>query len=222
MTGRCSSPSADGGNPPVEVGGKLARFHAQDLDSHLGKTLRLDEHGKPAPANPFMDDPENYGAVYTYGHRNIQGLALHPETRAVWATEHGARGGDELNLIESGNNYGWPLATYSYEYWGPRISNETSFPEAEDPRIVWTPCIAPSGLAFYTGDAIAGWEGDLFAGGLKLKQVRRVMFDDDGEPAGQQTLQFDSRIRDVRDGPDGHLYVLTDESDGQLLRIEPD
>ncbi len=209
----------DGGNPPVEVNGKLARFHAQDLDSHLGKTLRLDEHGKPAPANPFMDDPDNYGGIYTYGHRNIQGLAIHPETRDVWATEHGARGGDELNLIEAGSNYGWPEATYSYEYWGPRISNETSYPDAEDPKIVWTPCIAPSGLAFYTGDAIPEWKGDLFAGGLVLKQIRRIKFDDNGQPGEQETLQFPSRIRDVRNGPDGHLYVLTDEENGQILRI---
>ncbi len=209
----------DGGNPPVEVDGKLARFHAQDLKSHLGKTLRLDENGKPAPANPFMGDPENAGAVYTYGHRNIQGIAMHPDTGEVWATEHGARGGDELNKIEAGTNYGWPLVTYSREYWGPRISQDTSMPEAQDPAVVWTPCIAPSGLAFYTGDKMPEWRGDLFAGGLVLKQVRRLMFDDNGQPAGQQTLQFPSRIRDVRNGPDGFLYVLTDERDGQLLRI---
>ncbi|MEM7809161.1 MAG: PQQ-dependent sugar dehydrogenase, partial [Planctomycetota bacterium] len=177
-------------------------------------------HGRPAPANPFMDDPDNYGGVFTYGHRNIQGMAIHPETRDVWATEHGARGGDELNLITRGTNYGWPLATYSIEYWGPRISNETSLDTAEDPVIVWTPCIAPSGLAFYTGDAIPEWQGDLFAGGLVLKQIRRIKFDDNGQPGEQETLQFPSRIRDVRNGPDGHLYVLTDETPGQVLRIE--
>ncbi len=210
----------DGGNPPVEVEGKLARFHAQDLTSHLGKILRLDENGRPAPANPFMGDPENAGAIFTYGHRNVQGIAVHPETGDIWATEHGARGGDELNLIEAGNNYGWPIVTYSYEYWGPRISQDTSMPEAEDPKVVWTPCIAPCGLAFYTGDAISDWTGDLFAGGLVLKQVRRIKFVD-GMPTTQETLQFPDRIRDVVNGPDGHLYLLTDEKNGKLLRLDP-
>jgi glucose/arabinose dehydrogenase len=211
----------DGGNPPIEVNGKLARFHAQDLQSHLGKILRLDENGRPAPANPFMSDTDNAGAIYTYGHRNVQGISIHPETGDIWATEHGARGGDELNLIEAGNNYGWPIVTYSYEYFGPRISQDTTMPEAEDPKVVWTPCIAPSGLAFYTGDAIGDWTGDLFAGGLVLKQIRRIKFED-GQPTTQETLQFPSRIRDVVNGPDGHLYVLTDEKNGQVLRIDVD
>lgn len=219
----------DGGNPPSSVEGKLARDHAQDTHAHLGKTLRLDDNGAPAPANPFMADPDAFGAVYTLGHRNIQGMDIHPETLQVWATEHGARGGDELNLIEPGNNYGWPEATYSREYAGPRISDRTSIDGAIDPVIVWTPCIAPSGLAFYTGDAdgnaaLSDWQGDLFAGGLVLRQIRRIKFDENNQPIpgaeGQETLQFNSRIRDVRNGPDGFLYVLTDEGNGQLLRIE--
>jgi glucose/arabinose dehydrogenase len=209
----------DGGNPPVEVDGKLARWHAPDLSSHLGKILRLDEYGKPAPANPFMSDPDHAGAVWTYGHRNVQGIATHPDTGEIWATEHGARGGDELNRIERGTYYGWPEVTYSREYWGPRISDETSMEGARDPEVVWTPCIAPSGLAFYTGDAISDWKGDLFAGGLVLRQVRRLDFED-GKIVGEETLQFDERIRDVVNGPDGYLYVVTDEDNGKVMRIE--
>lgn len=209
----------DGGNPPVEVDGDLTRKQAQILSSHLGKVLRLDENGKAAPANPFMSDEAADGAVYTYGHRNIQGMARHPETGDVWATEHGSRGGDELNLITPGANYGWPLVTYGREYYGPRITDQTTMEGAEDPKIVWTPSIAASGLAFYTGDAIPEWTGDLFAGGLALQQIRRIKFED-GQPGEQETLHFDARIRDVRNGPDGHLYVLTDENNGKLLRIE--
>ena len=211
----------DGGNPPISVDGKLARFHAPDTSSHLGKILRLDAEGRPAPGNPLMGDMDAAGAVYTYGHRNVQGLAMHPETGEIWATEHGARGGDELNVIQAGNDYGWPEATYSYEYWGPRISDSTTAEGAVQPVVVWTPCIAPCGLAFYTGDALGDWTGDLFAGGLVLKQIRRLDFED-GEIVGQETLQFDQRVRDVVDGPDGHLYVLTDAKNGRLLRIDPE
>jgi glucose/arabinose dehydrogenase len=126
-----------------------------------------------------------------------------------------------LNLIEAGNNYGWPEVTYSREYAGPLISQETSRPGMVDPLVVWTPCIAPSGLTFYTGDAFPEWRGDLLAGGLVLQQVRRVDFED-GEIVGQTTLQFEDRIRWVGMGPDGGLYVLTGETDGGLFRIEPE
>jgi len=212
----------DGGNPPIKYDGELIREQAQQLDAHLGKTLRLDADGEPMPDNPFAqdDDPETDPYVYTYGHRNIQGLALQPGTRAVWASEHGARGGDELNVLEKGENYGWPIATYSVEYFGPRISDQTTLEGAQQPEVVWTPCIAPSGLTFYTGDAFPEWQGDLLAGGLVLRQIRRVHFED-GRIVGQTTLQFDDRVRDVRMGPDGGLYVLTDAIDGRLLRLEP-
>jgi glucose/arabinose dehydrogenase len=168
-----------------------------------------------------MGNPDHAGAVFSTGHRNIQGIDLHPDTGEIWATEHGARGGDELNIIEPGNYYGWPEATYSIEYWGPRISDTTTVEGGVQPEIVWTPCIAPSGLAFYTGDAMPDWKGDLFAGGLVLRQVRRLDFED-GEIVGHETLQFDDRIRDVRNGPDGFLYVLTDARNGKLMRIEAD
>lgn len=212
----------DGGNPPLQIDGGLIRQKAQDLSSHLGKILRLNEDGKAPADNPFVDDgdPKTDSLVWTYGHRNIQGLALHPKTRTVWATEHGARGGDELNMIGKGQNYGWPKATYSAEYFGPRISDSTTLEGAIDPAVVWTPCIAPSGLVFYTGSEFAGWQGDLLTGGLVLRQIRRIDFED-GKIVGQTTLQFEDRIRWVGQGPDGGIYVLTDEIDGKLLRIVP-
>ena len=209
----------DGGNPPIKVDGAFIRQKAQDPGATLGKTVRLTANGEPHPDNPFTGggDP----AVYTLGHRNIQGLTLHPDTGVVWATEHGARGGDELNVLEPGANYGWPEVTYSREYAGPRISDRTAAEAFTDPRAVWTPCIAPSGLTVYTGDAFPDWRGDLLAGGLVLKQVRRLKLEG-GAVAAQTTLQFDQRIRWVGMGPDGGLYVLTDETDGGLYRIEPE
>ena len=212
----------DGGNPPIKLDGELIRKNAQNLAAHLGKTLRMNDAGEPMPDNPFAgdDDPDTDPYVYTYGHRNIQGLARHPATGEIWASEHGARGGDELNRLRPGANYGWPVATYSAEYFGPRISDRTTMEGAVQPEVVWTPCIAPSGLTFYTGEAFPAWRGDLLAGGLVLRQIRRIDFEG-GEIVGQTTLPFDDRIRDVHVGPDGELYVLTDEIDGRLLRIVP-
>jgi glucose/arabinose dehydrogenase len=212
----------DGGNPPLKLNGRFIRLNAQDLSSQLGKILRLDENGKPPADNPFADDGDSKTDPYiwSYGHRNIQGLGIDPKSREVWATEHGARGGDELNIIRKGQNYGWPKATYSVEYFGPRISDRATLEEAIDPAVVWTPCIAPSGLMFYTGPEFPGWQGDLLAGGLVLRQIRRIDFEDD-KIVGQTTLQFEDRIRWVGQGPDGGIYVLTDEVDGKLLRIVP-
>lgn len=212
----------DGGNPPIRLRGEYIREMAQDLSSHLGKVLRMNEDGEPMPDNRFArdDDPDTDPYVYTYGHRNIQGMTIRPGTDEVWVTEHGARGGDELNLLIPGANYGWPEATYSREYSGPRISDRTTMEDARDPEVVWTPCIAPSGLDFYSGDDFPEWSGDMLAGGLVLRQVRRVDFED-GEIVDQTTLQFDDRIRWVGMGPDDGLYVLTDEVDGGLFRIVP-
>lgn len=203
------------------VGEGNMKTPSQDMGSHWGKTLRILDDGSPATDNPFQARVDAAQEIWSYGHRNAQGLAIQPGTGRVYSTEHGPRGGDELNLVEPGKNYGWPLVTYGYEYHGPRVSDETARDGLTDPLINWTPSIAASGLAFYTGDKLPGWKGDLFAGGLVLKQVRRIMFDGD-EIAGEETLQFDQRVRDVRDGPDGYLYVLTDERNGQLLRIEPE
>lgn len=202
------------------VGEGNMKTPAQDLGSHWGKILRILDDGSPATDNPFQARVDAAQEIYSYGHRNPQGLAIHPDTGQVYSTEHGPKGGDELNLIEPGKNYGWPEVTYGYEYHGPRVSEHTALPGMTDPIVNWTPSIAASGLAFYTGNRFPEWKGDLFAGGLVLRQVRRVIFED-GKVVGEETLQFNKRIRDVRQGPDGYLYVLTDERNGQLLRIEP-
>ena len=209
----------DGGNPPTDLAGEILRNKALDTTSHLGKVLRMDEDGNPVDGAPFAGEGAD-PLVFSFGHRNIQGMAIRPGTDEIWATEHGARGGDELNVIEAGANYGWPEVTYSIEYWGPKISDETEREGTVQPEVVWTPCIAPSGLTFYTGDAFPEWQGELFAGGLVLRQIRRVDFND-GEIVGETTLQFEDRIRWVGMGPDGGLYVLTDEIDGGLYRIDP-
>ncbi len=211
----------DGGNPPIRIDGEFIRERAQDLSAHLGKILRMDEDGNPVESSPFAGDEDASPHVYAYGLRNVQGMAIRPGTDEVWATSHGARGGDEANLIRAGSNYGWPEVTYSREYFGPRISRATSRDDVVDPEVVWTPCIAPSGLTFYTGDAFPDWRGDMFAGGLVLRQIRRVDFEG-GRIVGQTTLQLEDRVRWVGMGPDGGLYVLTDEIDGGLYRIEPE
>jgi aldose sugar dehydrogenase len=211
----------DGGNRPQRLGGELIRKQAQKKDSHLGKILHLDEHGRPLSQNPFYDSEAGLPEIWTLGHRNIQGLALHPESGSVWANEHGSRGGDELNLIIPGNNYGWPEITYSREYYGPRISHQTTAPGMTDPKVVWTPAQAPSGLTFYYGEKFPEWQGDLFSGGLRGEQVRRIMLE--GEiVTGEETLIIGRRIRDVTVGPDGYIYLLTDESNGALIRIIPE
>jgi aldose sugar dehydrogenase len=210
----------DGGNPPVQVDGENSRNQAQRNTSLLGKTIRLDDQGQPPKDNPLVNTPGADPRVFTLGHRNIQGLALDPASGRIWASEHGARGGDELNLIQPGLNYGWPLVTFSIEYWGPSISPDQHREGMEDAVVVWTPCIAPSGLTFYTGDRFPAWKNALIAGGLVLKQIRIVHLD--GPKAkSQENLAIGQRVRDVRQGPDGFLYVLTDEDNGALIRLEP-
>jgi glucose/arabinose dehydrogenase len=147
-------------------------------------------------------------------------MARDPVTGDVWATEHGPRGGDELNRIEEGQNYGWPLATYGREYHGPRISEHTTLDGARDPATVWTPCIAPSGLVVYRGDAFPQWQGDVLAGGLLSNDIRRVDVED-GKIVGQDRIHIGQRVRDVREGPDGLIYVVTDEENGSLVRVAP-
>jgi aldose sugar dehydrogenase len=210
----------DGGNPPQEIGGMLAREQAQNLGSHLGAVLRLTADGKPASDNPFIDRPDARPEIWTYGHRNIQGLTRDPQSGRVWANEHGPFGGDELNVIERGQNYGWPLQTLGRDY---RTREPIGKPRVEGmvaPRAVWTPAHAPSGLAFYTGDRIPDWRGSLFSGGLAAEDIRRVMLDADGKVTGQERLTIGHRVRDVKQGPDGYLYAITDEENGRLLRIE--
>lgn len=211
----------DGGNRPEKTQGVLSREHAQMINSHLGKVLHLNEDGTAVYENPFKNDTDAFPEIWSWGHRNIQGLALNPNTGQLWANEHGSRGGDELNLLSAGENYGWPVVTYSREYWYTRISRETSKPGMVDPKIVWTPAQAPSGLTFYNGDKFPDWQGDLFSGGLQGEQVRRVILD--GETVmGEESIPIGRRVRDVRQGPEGFLYVLTGHDDGELIRIVPE
>lgn len=211
----------DGGNPPVRLGGDLIRKQAQNLRSRLGKIVRLNDDGSIPKNNPFVKNSNADPAVWSYGHRNIQGLTFDPGKNRVWATEHGARGGDELNFVEAGKNYGWPIVTYSQEYAGGEISKERSRSGMVDPKVVWTPATAPSGLAFYSGDRFPAWKGDLFAGGLVSQDIHRIDLDAAGNVRGQEEIPIGQRVRDVRQGADGLLYVLTDESDGRLIRLEP-
>lgn len=212
----------DGGNPPVSLEGDLIRKQAQNLRSHLGKIVRLNDDGSIPKDNPFRQTANANPAIWSYGHRNIQGLAFDPTTRRVWATEHGARGGDELNLVQAGQNFGWPVVTHSREYFGPEITTERSRPGMIDPKIVWTPATAPSGLAIYTGDRFPQWRGNLFAGGLVSRDVRRIALDPTGKVVSQEEINIGQRVRDVRQGPDGLLYILTDEPNGRLIRLEPE
>jgi len=211
----------DGGNPPVELDNDLIRNQAQNLSTRFGKVVRLNDDGSIPSDNPFVNTPDADPAIWSYGHRNIQGLAIDPETQQIWVSEHGARGGDELNRVEAGGNYGWPLVTYSREYSGGEISSEQSRPGMVDPLVVWTPAIAPSGLEVYRGDRYPQWEGHLFAGGLVSQDIRRIELDASGNVINQTPIAIGQRVRAVRQGPDGLLYILTDDPNGRLMRMEP-
>ncbi|HEX2188841.1 MAG TPA: PQQ-dependent sugar dehydrogenase [Longimicrobiaceae bacterium] len=202
------------------------RPQAQQLDSHLGKTLRITPEGRPAPGNPFIGRQGALPEIWSLGHRNIQSAAVDPQGR-LWTVEHGTRGGDELNLVEAGKNYGWPLATYGVEYRGGTISSAagtaaTTRPGTEQPVYYWDPVVAPSGMEIYTGDAFPAWRGSVFVGGLASMRLVRLELED-GRVTGEEHLLADrnKRIRDVRQGPDGALYVVTDEENAELWRIAP-
>jgi len=212
----------DGGNPPVRLEGDWIRKQAQNRRSHLGKILRFKDDGSVPQDNPFANSVDVQTTIWSYGHRNIQGLAYDSLRSMVWASEHGALGGDELNLIQAGRNYGWPTVTFSREYFdGSKISPHTSKPGMVDPVVVWMTAIAPSGLVIYSGIQFEQWRGDIFVGGLKSQDVRRIDLNAAGQIVGQSALRIGQRVRDVRQGPDGLLYVLTDESNGSLIRLEP-
>ncbi|MGZ8469125.1 MAG: PQQ-dependent sugar dehydrogenase [Gemmatirosa sp.] len=203
------------------VGERNEKSPAQDLASDKGKILRLHDDGRIPRDNPFVDREGARPEIFSYGHRNPQGMTLHPETGELWETEHGARGGDEVNRVRAGRNYGWPRITHGVDYSGARISADTALPGMEQPVLHWTPSIAPSGLAFYTGDRIPRWRGQLFAGALAGEQLRRLVLRGDRVVHQETLLRGRSRIRAVRNGPDGNLYLLTDASEGSLLRLEP-
>jgi aldose sugar dehydrogenase len=198
------------------------RGQAQDLGSHFGKTLRIRPDGTPAPGNPFIGRAGALPEIWSYGHRNVQGSTIDPQGR-FWTMEHGPRGGDELNRPEAGKNYGWPLVTYGIEYSGQRIEGATPARAGfEQPVYYWSPVIAPSGMQFYTGNAFPAWRNNLFIAGMaSMRLVRLVMQND--RVVGEEHLLTDrnQRIRDVRQGPDGMLYLVTDSPQGELWRISP-
>jgi aldose sugar dehydrogenase len=205
----------------LTIGERGDRNRAQNTALHGGKLLRLREDGTAAPGNPFAGRDGFKPEIYTYGHRNAQGLAFHPETGELWETEHGPQGGDELNTIVAGKNYGWPISTFGREYSGEFISPPWK-EGVEQPVIFWAPSIGLSGMAFYTGDRFPAWKGNVFLGALSGQQIQRVVFTEKG-PIGREALlgTLRLRIRDVRQGPDGFLYAAVDANPGGILRIEP-
>jgi glucose/arabinose dehydrogenase len=202
---------------------------AQRLDSHQGKIVRLADDGAAAPGNPFADVAGAKPEIFSYGHRNVLGLTVHPETGAIWETENGPQGGDEVNILESGRNYGWPLVTYGRDYSGLPAAPQPWREDLVAPVIFWVPSIAASGLTFYSGARIPAWTGNLFVGAMtvgrlpRTGRLERIVFAENGGEIRRESLLGDlhQRIRDVREGPDGLLYLLTDEADGALLVIEP-
>jgi aldose sugar dehydrogenase len=195
---------------------------AQDLTSHFGKVIRIRTDGSAPADNPFANTAAALPEIWSIGHRNIQGAALHPATGALWTHEHGAQGGDELNIPQAGKNYGWPVITWGVDYGGARIGEGTSKPGLEQPLYYWDPSIAPSGMAFVTSDRYPGWKGSLLVGSLKFRQLVRLDLDGPRVIREERLLGgLGERIRDIRQGLDGLLYVLTDSPDGKLLRIEP-
>ncbi len=199
------------------------REEAQNLDSHLAKTIRIHPDGTVPEDNPFVGRDDVLPEIYSYGHRNVQAIVVDDETGTVYAHEHGPRGGDELNVIAPGRNYGWPVITYGADYSRALITPFTEKPGMEQPLVDWTPSIAPAGMTLYRGALFPQWRDSLFVAALAEESVRRVPVDGSGNPGEQEILfqELERRMRDVRTGPDGALYLLTDESDGQLLRIVP-
>lgn len=194
---------------------------AQTLDNHLGKVIRIRADGSVPPDNPFVGRPDARPEIWSYGHRNPQGAALHPVSGKLWIHEHGPKGGDEINIPQPGRNYGWPVISYGREYSGLAVGDGLKeAPGMEQPIHYWVPSIAPSGMAFYTADRFPAWRGSLFVGSLKFGVLARLTLD--GGKVVQEERLLDGlqrRIRDVRQGPDGYLYLLTDEADGSLLRV---
>ncbi len=207
----------------ITLGDRGERQRAQDISDHAGTLVRLTEEGRVPADNPFVGRQSARPEIYSYGHRNLQGAALHPQTQALWVHEHGPQGGDEINIPQAGRNYGWPVITYGVNYGsGTRIGEGTEKPGMEQPIYTWVPSIAPSGMAFYTGERFPAWENNLFVGSLAFRTLVRLEID--GEKIIHEERLFEQklgRIRDIEIGPDGYIYLLTDASNGFLLRLEP-
>jgi glucose/arabinose dehydrogenase len=212
---------ADDGSLFLTLGDRyFARDEAQNPGNHLGKLVRLLPDGTAYSGNPRL--PGWREEIWSIGHRNVQGAALHPVTRKLWTIEHGARGGDEINIPQAGRNYGWPVITYGRDYSGAKIGIGTEKAGLEQPVYYWDPSIAPSGVAFYTGDLVPEWKGNLFVGALAGQALHRLVLEGE-KVVGEEVLLADQgkRIRDVRQGPEGALYLLTDDADGEVLRVGP-
>jgi glucose/arabinose dehydrogenase len=207
----------------ITLGDRGERPRAQDIGDHAGSVIRINDDGSVPGSNPFARTPEARPEIFTYGHRNVQGIALDSDTGRVWAHEHGPQGGDEVNVLASGRNYGWPVITYGRNYGiGTQIGEGTHTDGLEQPRHYWTPSIAPSGMTLYTGDKFPGWRGNLFVGALKFRLLVRLEVGNENSIHEERLLEgVLGRIRDVRTGPDGYIYILTDRADGVLARLEP-
>jgi glucose/arabinose dehydrogenase len=199
------------------------RQRAQNLSEGIGKIVRINPDGSIPKDNPFVGRSGVRPEIWSYGHRNAQAAALHPETGQLWTVEHGARGGDELNHPEAGKNYGWPIITYGIDYSGATIGEGTAKEGMEQPVYYWDPVIAPSGMTFYTGDAIPGWKGSVLIGSMDPGRLVRLTLEN-GKVAREERYlaDLDERIRDVQQGPDGLVYVVTDEDNGRVLRLRPE
>lgn len=202
----------------VTTGERFKFDPAQDLTNHLGKVIRINPDGSVPRDNPFVGRQDARPEIWSYGHRNIQGAAIHPETGVLWIHEFGPRGGDELNIPEPGKNYGWPLVSWGRHYGGTPIPDPPTRPDLAGSVRYWNPAISPTGMAFYTGDAVPGWKGNLLIGCLTWNGIVRLTLKGT-EVTGEERINLGTRIRDVSQGPDGAVYVLTDESDGEVLRI---
>ena len=202
----------------VTLGERFTFQPAQDLATHLGKIVRINPDGSVPADNPFVGQEGALPEIWSYGHRNPQGAAIHPETGKLWETEFGPLGGDELNIPQAGKNYGWPVVSWGKHYDGTDIPDPPTHPEFADAIAHWNPVISPSGIAFYTADAIPGWKGNLLIGGLSSEAIIRLTLDGE-KVSAEERIPMGVRIRDVAQGPDGAVYALTDESDGKVLRL---
>jgi glucose/arabinose dehydrogenase len=193
---------------------------AQEVNGHFGKVIRLNADGSIPQDNPFVGK-DGEDDVFTYGHRNVQGMTLHPTSGEIWTHEHGPKGGDEINILSKGDNYGWPAISYGVNYNGSIITDKTEMEGMRQPLTYWDPSIAPSGMTFYTGDVFSEWKGDLLVGSLKFRHLRRIELDENNKVVAEHELLKDrnERIRDVVQGPDGSIYVLVDGVNGKVLRL---
>jgi glucose/arabinose dehydrogenase len=219
----CRIAQADDGNLFVTLGDHFAaRDQAQALGDHLGKVIRITTDGSAAAGNPFIGRAGAKPEIWSYGHRNGQGLAINPASGELWEIEHGPRGGDEVNIIGKGKNYGWPVIGYGIDYSGAKIHESTAKDGMEQPVKHWVPSIAPSGMLFYTGKLFPKWSGSLFTGALAGTMLVRLQLNGNAVASEERLLKnLHERIRDVRQGPDGALWLLTDSSSGRILRVSP-